>query len=75
VDLSGPSYTAVRVTNLRITEDGAISFVVPPRKLFGQRPVTFEEAERMTGYGFTSSELRMQGSLVDGVLAIRCSAD
>jgi len=70
-----PYYTAARVNELSLDVNGRISFIIPPRKLFGERPATFDQAEAILGYGFTGSELKMRGRLEGETLVLQCSSE
>jgi hypothetical protein len=68
-----PYFTATKVSSLALNGD-VLSFEIPPRKLFGERPASLAEAEAMRGPGFTGSELKMKGRLNKNALVLACSA-
>jgi len=67
-----PYFTATIVSSLSLEDGNLLSFVIPPRKIFGERPDSFEEAEAVQGYGFTRSEMTMTGRLDGETLVLAC---
>src|SRR5688500_1442229 len=65
-----PYYTATRVSPVILESGSVLSFVIPPRKIFGERPESYEEAEAMKGPGFTRSEMTMTGRLDGEILVL-----
>ena len=72
----GLFYTAVEMTNLRVTPDGVLSFTVPERELFSERPTSLEDVrqKKVTWAGLTRDELSMRGRLEAGRLVVTCTS-
>lgn len=70
----GLFYTVVKVKNVKVTADGGISFVVPERDLFSERPTSLAEAaeKKNERAGLTRNELKMQGKVEKGRLLLEC---
>jgi hypothetical protein len=73
----GLFYTATAVTGLSVDDQGTLSFIVPARHLFTERPASVEAASRKSGAssGFTRAELKMRGRLRNGRLTLMCVAE
>lgn len=74
----GLFYSAVKIEDVIVSEDGRLSFTVPRRRLFSQRPNSLEEAARMEEAdnvsGNTNVTLQMAGRFDRGVLVLKCEA-
>jgi hypothetical protein len=70
----GLYYTAIEVKNLTVSKDGEVTFTVPTRELFRERPKTIDDTIQMQSRsaGFTRDELQMKGSVQGGRLILRC---
>jgi hypothetical protein len=72
----GLYYTLVEVTELQVTPDGAVSFTVPERELFYERPATFQDVQqrKLRSAGITRDELYMRARLENGKLVVACTS-
>lgn len=72
----GLFYTVTEVADLSVDRKGKISFVVPARAIFTDRPASLAEAqaEARQSAGFTRDALRMEGELRGGTLVLACSS-
>ena len=72
----GLFYTAVEVRTLAVTPDGRVSFVVPERELFHQRPANLEAVKQkpVESAGHTRDELHFKGGLEGSKLILSCTA-
>lgn len=72
----GLFYSVVEVTDIKLKNKEEISFTVPARRVFCNRPKGIEEAESIKqGCGFTSYQLFMEGKIDDNKLIITCDPD
>lgn len=72
----GLFYTLVEVRNLKVDQAGLISFMVPERELFQQRPSTLAavERKRLPSSGITRDQISFRGSLEGRKLVLTCTA-
>jgi hypothetical protein len=72
----GLFYTLTEVRNLQLSPEGELSFTVPGRALFHQRPATLQEVEhkKLASAGFTRDELHMKGKLQGTTLSLSCTS-
>lgn len=72
----GLFYTATEVVELSVDRLGKVSFAVPARALFSDRPASLAEAKAKAGQsaGFTRDVLRMKGELRGDTLVLACSS-
>jgi hypothetical protein len=72
----GLFYTLVEVTDLKVGAGGGLSFTVPGRELFYERPKDLQEVtgKKLESAGFTRDELYIQGPLKDGNLVLSCAS-
>ncbi|MFC1823447.1 cytochrome c oxidase assembly factor Coa1 family protein [Thermodesulfobacteriota bacterium] len=70
----GLFYTLVEIEDVEVSDGGKITFTVPARSLYRERPRGFEDLERLkaTHSGFTKVDLKFQGQLKNGELILRC---
>lgn len=70
----GLFYTLVEVPEIKVSQDGTVTFTVGERELFLHRPKNLQEVRqnRLTAAGFTKDTLHMQGGLTEGNLALTC---
>jgi hypothetical protein len=73
----GLFYTLVEMTDLKISPEGELSFTVPERELFNERPKNIQEVEgkKLRSAGFTRDELHLQGSLKAGTISLTCTSN
>jgi hypothetical protein len=73
----GLFYTLVEIKGLKVSEGGKITFIVPARDLYRERPGSLEEIEegKKENAGFTRIEMKLQGQLKNGHLILQCTAD
>lgn len=73
----GLYYTLVEIKDIEVSEGGKISFRIPERDIYRERPRSLEEIQRVKrkSAGFTRVELEFQGQLKNGELVLRCIAD
>ena len=71
----GLFYTAVEIKDIKV-EQGRISFTIPERHLFSDRPKSLKEGKlnESKSSGYTRDELKMQGQMRDGSLMVTCSS-
>lgn len=68
-------YTLVEIKDVEVSEDGKITFRVPGRYLYRDRPSSLGEAEEIKKHtltGFTRIELKFRGQLKNGDLILQC---
>jgi hypothetical protein len=68
----------VRIKDVKVSEGGWISFTVPERYIYRERPTNLEEIEQRKKTwdgGLTRFELKFRGRLRDGDLVLQCIAD
>jgi hypothetical protein len=72
----GLFYTLVEVRDLKLSPEGELSFTVPGRALFNERPATLLEAEKRkpASAGFTRDELLMKGRVQGKTLTLHCTS-
>jgi hypothetical protein len=72
----GLFYTLVEVTSLKVGPEAGLSFTVPGRELFYERPKDLQEVtgKKLESAGFTRDELHIQGRLKDGSLVLSCTS-
>lgn len=72
----GLFYSLVEVADLKLGSDGDLSFTVPERDLFRERPMNLQEIKqkRLTSAGLTRDALYMQGRLREGNLILSCTS-
>lgn len=72
----GLFYTLVEVRNLKVDQAGLISFVVPERELFRQRPSTLAavQQKRLLPSGITRDQLHFRGRVESRKLVLTCAA-
>lgn len=72
----GLFYTLVEAKDVHVTPARHISFVVPERELFRQRPQNLEavKQKRLTSAGITRDELHLEGRLENQKLVLTCTA-
>lgn len=69
----GLFYSVTDVENLSMDSKGGISFTVPARRLYHERPASLEAAKkRGNDSGFTSYALHMSGTRDNSRLVVRC---
>ena len=68
-------YTAVKLKDIKITGNH-ISFTVPARELFSERPLSADDGAKKskTSIGFTRTDLTMGGKLENGKLVLHCTS-
>lgn len=66
----------VEVTNLSVAPDSVLSFTVPKRELFRERPGSLDDVrhKKVTWAGVTRDELFMRGRLEAGRLVVTCTS-
>lgn len=69
----GLYYTAVNLKDLVINKE-SISFVVPGRSFYSERPKSVSDAVVMKETGATRTELKMTGKLENGKLVLHCTS-
>jgi len=72
----GLYYTLVEVTDLKVVPEAGLSFTVPGRELFYQRPTDPQAVaeKKLQSAGFTRDELHIQGRVKEGNLVLSCTA-
>lgn len=72
----GLFYTAVEVSRLNVSPDGELSFTVPERDLFTDRPRNLQEVKlkKLTSAGVTRDELYLRGRLTEEKLILTCTS-
>lgn len=72
----GLFYTLVEIKDIEASEDGKISFRIPERDIYRERPRSLKEIEggKRTCAGFTRFELEFRGQLKNGKLFLHCIA-
>jgi hypothetical protein len=70
-------YTLVEIKDVEVSEDGKITFRVPGRDLYRDRPNSLGDIEKLkdTPKGFTRIELKFRGQLKHGDLILQCIAE
>lgn len=70
-------YTLVEIQYVKVSEDGRITFMVPARNLYRDRPDSLKDIEtlRNTSTGFTRTELKFQGQLKNNDLILHCISE
>jgi hypothetical protein len=70
----GLFYTLVAVTDLKLSSNGELTFTVPQRDLYHERPKNLQDIEqkRLAPAGFTRDRLHLQGKLQEGNLILAC---
>jgi len=73
----GLLYTLVEIKDVEVSEDGKISFTVPGRNFYRDRPRSLEDIEKRKGAsdGFTRRELKFRGELKNGDLILQCLSE
>jgi hypothetical protein len=73
----GLFYTLVEIEDLKVDAGGRITFVVPERDIYRERPASLKEVEQWKGpnAGFTRSKMEFRGELKNGKLILQCTAD
>jgi hypothetical protein len=73
----GVFYTLVEVEDLEVDSDGRITFVVPERHIYRERPTSLKEIEqgKKPDAGFTRLKMEFRGELKNGYLILQCTAD
>ena len=73
----GLLYTLDEIKDVEVSEDGKISFTVPGRKFYRDRPTSLEDIEKRKGAsdGFTRRELKFRGELKNGDLILQCLSE
>jgi hypothetical protein len=66
----------LEVTDLKLRPTGELSFIVPGRELFYERPGTLQQvkAKQLRSAGFTRDVLHMTGRLQAGILTLNCTS-
>ena len=64
-------------TFIEVSEGGKISFRIPERNIYRERPRSLKEIEegKRTSAGFTRFQLEFRGQLKNGELVLHCIAD
>jgi hypothetical protein len=72
----GLFYTLIEITDVRVSPNGELSFRVPGRELFQDRPRAPQDVEgkKLRSAGFTRDELQMKARLEDGMLILNCTS-
>jgi len=72
----GLFYTLVETRELTVSSDGALSFLVPERELYSERPRNLEEIrmKKVTWAGVTRDTLVMRGRVERGNLYLTCTS-
>ena len=72
----GLFYTLAEITALAVSPDGVLTFTVPTRDLFSDRPTGLEDIrqKKVAWAGLTRDELSMRGRLTAGRLVVSCTA-
>lgn len=72
----GLFYTLVEMKEVTVAPDGALSFLVPERELYSERPRNLEEIrlKKVTWAGVTRDTLVMRGRLERGSLYLTCTS-
>lgn len=73
----GLFYTLVEIKDIEVSEGGKISFRIPERDIYRERPRSLKEIEegKRRPAGFTRFELEFRGQLKNGELVLHCIAD
>ncbi len=69
----GLFYTLVKIKEVKVT-DGELSFVVPARELYAERPRSWEHLKSLKQAGATKDELVMRGRRKGGTLLLHCTS-
>jgi hypothetical protein len=72
----GLFYSLVPITDVRIADAERVSFTVPERELFSERPGTLDQVrkKKVPAAGFTRDELHFDGRFVEGRLTLNCTS-
>lgn len=72
----GLFYTAVELSDLKVSTDGELSFTVGERELFGERPKSLEDVKqkKLASAGLTRDALHLRGRLENGLLYLTCTS-
>lgn len=72
----GLFYTLVQLPDLKLAPNGDLTFTVPGRELFYERPKNLQEVDQksVASAGFTRDELRLRGRLKEGRLVLGCTS-
>lgn len=73
----GLFYTLVEMKDIEVSEGGKISFRIPERDIYRERPGSLQEIEERewASAGFTRVELEFRGQLKNGELVLNCIAE
>jgi hypothetical protein len=73
----GLFYSLVEVRDLQVNQSGLISFTVPERELFQQRPSTPSSvpSKHLPSSGITRDQLHFQGRMEGRTLVLTCTAE
>lgn len=72
----GLFYTAVEMTDLKVSTGGDLSFTVGERELFSERPKSLEDVKqkRLAAAGLTRDALYLRGRIENGALRLTCTS-
>jgi hypothetical protein len=72
----GLFYTLVEMADLKVSPAGQLSFTVPERDLFQERPRTLQEVKqkKLASAGITRDELYLRGQLKEGKMVVTCTS-
>lgn len=72
----GLFYTAVEMTDLKLTSDGQLTFTVGERELYSERPKSLDDVKqkKLESAGLTRDERHLRGRIEKGILYLTCTS-